>query len=83
MTNCLKLIQEVGQAAVLRDEVCSVQCSSYITLKEDGTLSERLPEGRAVNLFNADGLRPPPLNQRRKVPTTRSFKLRDFAIVVG
>ncbi|KAK7573454.1 hypothetical protein V9T40_010645 [Parthenolecanium corni] len=83
VTNCLKLIQEVGQAAVLRDEVCSVQCSSYITLKEDGTLSERLPEGRAVNLFNADGLRPPPLNQRRKVPTTRSFKLRDFAIVVG
>lgn len=90
MTDCNKLLQEVGREAVLKDEICSAQCSSFITIKngEASAIVDRLPpptsHGRGINFYHAAGLRPPPPSSARvRNPSTRSFKLRDFAIVVG
>lgn len=93
VTNCIKLIEEVGQSAVLKDEVCALQCASYITQSGPGsTVRDQIPgppvlnQGRNINFYLAAGLKPPALpsvSPRRKNPSTRSFKIRDFSIVVG
>jgi hypothetical protein len=92
VTNCLKLIEEVGQSAVLKDEVCAVQCASFLTQNGGSPIRDQIPgppalnQGRGINFYLAAGLKPPalpPVSPRRKAPSTRSFKIRDFSIVVG
>lgn len=86
VTNCFKLMQEVGEAAVLKDEVCAAQCGSYVNVKNSDTpFPLSFTQSRGINFYFASGLRPPllPITPRRKNPSTRSFKIRDFSIVIG
>ncbi|KAK9508766.1 hypothetical protein O3M35_006245 [Rhynocoris fuscipes] len=74
VTDCPRLLSEAGRDAVLRDEVCASQCSSFLNVSPLVTLTTRRPRNRQRNSngdFLPTSLVPPPPVKRR--PTLRSF----------